>query len=84
MRSGGATRLWNRAHLAGAGLDVYPDEPHVDPRLIAHPNVMTLEAPTIGKRAHRRGAEAFGPQKCDSPTSPACGPMGTARPISGA
>ena len=33
-------------HLAGAGLDVYPDEPHVDPRLIAHPNVMTL--PHIG------------------------------------
>ena len=29
-------------HLAGAGLDVYPDEPKVDARLIAHPNVMTL------------------------------------------
>ncbi|BBI20982.1 D-glycerate dehydrogenase [Qipengyuania flava] len=32
--------------LAGAGLDVYPDEPNVDPRLIRHPNVMTL--PHIG------------------------------------
>ena len=32
--------------LAGAGLDVYPDEPRVDERLIAHPNVMTL--PHIG------------------------------------
>jgi glyoxylate reductase len=33
-------------HLAGAGLDVYPDEPHIDPRLIAHSNVITL--PHIG------------------------------------
>lgn len=33
-------------HLAGAGLDVYPDEPNVDERLIRHPNVMTL--PHIG------------------------------------
>lgn len=32
--------------LAGAGLDVYPNEPQVDARLIAHPNVMTL--PHIG------------------------------------
>ena len=32
--------------LAGAGLDVYPDEPRVDERLIRHPNVMTL--PHIG------------------------------------
>ncbi len=32
--------------LGGAGLDVYPDEPDVDPRLLAHPNVMTL--PHIG------------------------------------
>ena len=28
--------------LAGAGLDVYPEEPWVDPRLIAMPNVMLL------------------------------------------
>ena len=32
--------------LAGAGLDVYPQEPQVDPRLLDHPNVMTL--PHIG------------------------------------
>ncbi len=43
--------------LAGAGLDVYPDEPHVDPRLIAHPNVMTL--PHIGS-ATAEGREASG------------------------
>jgi glyoxylate reductase len=28
--------------IAGAGLDVYPNEPHVDPRLIALDNVMLL------------------------------------------
>ena len=33
-------------HLGGAGLDVYPDEPAVDPRLLKIPNVMTL--PHIG------------------------------------
>ena len=43
--------------LAGAGLDVYPDEPHVDPRLIEHPNVMTL--PHIGS-ATREGREESG------------------------
>ena len=43
--------------LAGAGLDVYPDEPHVDPRLIRHPNVMTL--PHIGS-ATREGREDSG------------------------
>jgi glyoxylate reductase len=44
-------------HLAGAGLDVYPNEPHVDPRLIAHPNVMTL--PHIGS-ATAEGREESG------------------------
>ncbi|WP_324827291.1 2-hydroxyacid dehydrogenase [Qipengyuania zhejiangensis] len=43
--------------LAGAGLDVYPDEPRVDPRLIRHPNVMTL--PHIGS-ATREGREESG------------------------
>ena len=44
-------------HLAGAGLDVFPDEPNVDKRLIAHPNVMTL--PHIGS-ATVEGREASG------------------------
>ncbi|MBX7526905.1 2-hydroxyacid dehydrogenase [Qipengyuania vesicularis] len=44
-------------HLAGAGLDVYPDEPRVDRRLIRHPNVMTL--PHIGS-ATREGREDSG------------------------
>lgn len=38
--------------LGGAGLDVYPDEPAVDPRLLKSPNVMTL--PHIGS-ATREG-----------------------------
>lgn len=44
-------------HLAGAGLDVYPNEPAVDARLIAHPNVMTL--PHLGS-ATVEGREASG------------------------
>ncbi|MGI8942734.1 MAG: 2-hydroxyacid dehydrogenase, partial [Qipengyuania sp.] len=43
--------------LAGAGLDVYPDEPGVDPRLLQIPNVMTL--PHIGS-ATREGREESG------------------------
>jgi glyoxylate reductase len=43
--------------LSGVGLDVYPDEPHVDPRLLDHPNVMTL--PHIGS-ATREGREESG------------------------
>jgi len=44
-------------HLAGAGLDVYPDEPAVDPRLLEHPNVMSL--PHIGS-ATAEGRAASG------------------------
>ena len=44
-------------HLAGAGLDVYPDEPNVDKRLLKIPNVMTL--PHIGS-ATAEGREASG------------------------
>ena len=47
----------DRRHLAGAGLDVYPQEPQVDQRLIRHPNVMTL--PHIGS-ATAEGREASG------------------------
>lgn len=43
--------------LAGAGLDVYPNEPQVDVRLLKHPNVMTL--PHIGS-ATAEGREASG------------------------
>lgn len=43
--------------LAGAGLDVYPEEPFVDRRLLEHPNVMTL--PHIGS-ATAEGREASG------------------------
>lgn len=43
--------------LGGAGLDVYPTEPDVDKRLLAHPNVMTL--PHIGS-ATMEGREASG------------------------
>jgi glyoxylate reductase len=43
--------------LGGAGLDVYPDEPKVDKRLLAHHNVMTL--PHIGS-ATMEGREASG------------------------
>lgn len=44
-------------HLGGAGLDVYPDEPRVDKRLLRIPNVMTL--PHIGS-ATVEGREASG------------------------
>ena len=47
----------HNGRLAGAGLDVYPDEPNVDRRLLDHPNVMTL--PHIGS-ATVEGREASG------------------------
>ncbi|MFA6220444.1 MAG: D-glycerate dehydrogenase [Erythrobacter sp.] len=46
-----------QGRLAGVGLDVYPDEPSVDPRLLDYPNVMTL--PHIGS-ATREGREESG------------------------
>ncbi len=42
--------------LGGAGLDVYPDEPAVDPRLLAIANVMTL--PHIGSATREGRAES--------------------------
>ncbi len=44
-------------HLMGAALDVYPNEPNVDKRLLKIPNVMTL--PHIGS-ATAEGREASG------------------------
>ena len=42
--------------LGGAGLDVYPDEPDVDARLLEIPNVMTL--PHIGSATREGRAES--------------------------
>ena len=47
----------HQGKLAGAGLDVYPDEPNVAQGLLDHPNVMTL--PHIGS-ATREGREDSG------------------------
>lgn len=43
-------------NLGGAGLDVYAEEPSVDPRLLAIPNVMTL--PHIGSATREGRAES--------------------------
>ncbi|MEO0642928.1 MAG: NAD(P)-dependent oxidoreductase, partial [Pseudomonadota bacterium] len=47
----------HEGRLAGAGLDVYPEEPNVARGLLDHPNVMTL--PHIGS-ATAEGREASG------------------------
>ena len=47
----------HEGHLSGAGLDVFPDEPDIDPRLLDHPNVIAL--PHIGS-ATVEGREASG------------------------
>lgn len=39
-----------QGRIAGAGLDVYHDEPYIDPRLLALPNVVTL--PHMGSATH--------------------------------
>lgn len=45
-----------RGHLGGVGLDVYPDEPAVDARLLALPNAMTL--PHIGSATREGRADS--------------------------
>lgn len=50
-------RALQTKHLIGAGLDVYANEPKVHPKLLRHPNVMTL--PHIGS-ATTEGREASG------------------------
>ena len=47
----------SKGKLFGAGLDVFPDEPNVDQRLIDHPNVITQ--PHLGS-ATEEGREASG------------------------
>lgn len=47
----------HQGHLSGAGLDVFPNEPEIDPRLLEHPNVIAL--PHIGS-ATIEGREASG------------------------
>ncbi|MGE3692442.1 MAG: 2-hydroxyacid dehydrogenase [Novosphingobium sp.] len=46
-----------QGRIAGAGLDVYPKEPHIDPRLLAMPQVVAL--PHLGS-ATLEGREAAG------------------------
>jgi lactate dehydrogenase-like 2-hydroxyacid dehydrogenase len=40
--------------LSGAGLDVFPEEPRVDPALVAHPRVVTLPHLGSATRETRR------------------------------
>ncbi|MEK9684929.1 MAG: D-glycerate dehydrogenase [Rhodospirillaceae bacterium] len=50
-------------HLAGAGLDVYSDEPKINPKLLSLPNVMTL--PHLGS-ATDEGRIAMGQRVIDN------------------
>ena len=54
-------------HLRGAGLDVYPDEPHIPPRLIALPQVvLTPHIGTNTQETRLRMAEECARQIADA------------------
>ena len=54
-------------HLRGAGLDVYPDEPHIPPRLIALPQVvLTPHIGTNTQETRQRMAEECARQIADA------------------
>lgn len=54
-------------HLRGAGLDVYPDEPHIPPRLIALPQVvLTPHIGTNTQETRQRMAEGCARQIADA------------------
>ena len=54
-------------HLRGAGLDVYPDEPHIPPRLIALPQVvLTPHIGTNTQETRLRMAEGCARQIADA------------------
>ena len=54
-------------HLRGAGLDVYPDEPHIPPRLVALPQVvLTPHIGTNTQETRRQMAEGCARQILDA------------------